>query len=211
MKFLKKICFLLIVGSLFFIPMGVFALNEVNLYLFWGDGCPHCEKEMEYLKELKNRYTNLRIYKYETWNNPLNKEHLEKIRGLYANESKGVPFTVIGDDVVSGFNDSRRESIENLIRKYSLEDYEDKAGLYFNITHKTNLDGSLPPMQSSNDNNSTLEDENRGENLESDSKHLEDDTKTSIDERLIITLVLLILIIVLFFLYFITKERKRRL
>ena len=49
------------------------------------------------------------------------------------------------------------------------------------------------------------------ENLESNSKHLEDDTKTSIDERLIITLVLLILIIVLFFLYFITKERKRRL
>lgn len=215
MKLLKRFFWSLILFIIFLLPAKVFALNEVNLYLFWGNGCPHCEKEMDFLSQMESRYSNLKVYKYETWKNPSNKEHLKNVRALYGNENTGVPFTVIGDDFVSGFNDSRKEKIESLIRKYSTEDYEDKTGSYFNITHKTNLEGSLPPVVTDNNNNSSsLENESRDENTNLPS--LDGDTeKAGLDEKIIATLILLILIIVLIPIYIFTRKketvfRKRR-
>ncbi len=211
MKFFKSLFLVFILFICFLCPAKVFALNEVNLYLFWGDGCPHCEKEKEFLAELEKRYTNLKIYKYETWGNSQNKEHLEKVRAFYGNENKGVPFTVIGDGVVSGFNDSRKEIIENLIRKYSLEDYEDKTGSYFNITHKTNLEGNLPPLQSDDNNSSSLENDNKDENSNSNTDSSDNSKEESnIDEKVIATLILLILIIILVPIYFLTKKKDCR-
>ena len=76
---MKKKCLFIFILFVMFFPIKVFALNEVNLYLFWGNGCPHCEDEMTFLNELEQRYTNIRIYKYETWYNKDNKEHLKSV------------------------------------------------------------------------------------------------------------------------------------
>ncbi len=27
--------------------------ERVEVYLFWGDGCPHCEREIDFLKRLE--------------------------------------------------------------------------------------------------------------------------------------------------------------
>ena len=28
----------------------VYDENKINIYIFWGDGCPHCEEEWKFLK-----------------------------------------------------------------------------------------------------------------------------------------------------------------
>lgn len=217
----KKILFILILFVMVF-PISVFALNEVNLYLFWGDGCPHCEEEMAFLDELKMRYNNLRIYKYETWYNDDNKNHLKNVRELYGNSNTGVPFTVIGDEYVYGFSSSRKATIEELVRKYSLENYEDKAGTYFNISHSTTLEGELPNINNDSNQNSSFNnndndsDSNENNELKPDSnlddsnniKSRSEENNDKVDDRVIITLVLLIFVISLTAIYFATRKRK---
>ena len=66
MKYLKKILNLLVICILF-IP-SVYAdsdKNLVNIYLFYSDSCPHCAKEKVLLKELEDKYDNIKVHKYE--------------------------------------------------------------------------------------------------------------------------------------------------
>ena len=44
---MKKVIKLLILAFFFLLPFNVFGLEEekVKLYLFYGDGCPHCADE----------------------------------------------------------------------------------------------------------------------------------------------------------------------
>lgn len=214
---MKKKCLFIFILFVIFFPIKVFALNEVNLYLFWGDGCPHCEDEMTFLNELEQRYTNIRIYKYETWYNKDNKEHLKNVRAIYGNNNTGVPFTVIGDEYVSGFSNSRKKSIEELVRKYSLEDYEDKTGSYFNIGHSTTLEGNLPDTNVDNNQNSDFNNNlNDNNNLNTDSNDdnidslgKDNDKESTLDDKIIITLVLLILTIALIVIYLLVGKRKK--
>ncbi len=46
--------------------------NEVTLYLFWGKGCPHCDKEKVFLERLRKTYPELKIKDYEVWHNKEN-------------------------------------------------------------------------------------------------------------------------------------------
>ena len=50
---IKKILFLLTL--LLVLPFTQAQAEEVNVTLFYGDGCPHCAKEEEYLEVLQKR------------------------------------------------------------------------------------------------------------------------------------------------------------
>ena len=117
MKYIKKILFLFI--FLFtFIP-NIKAEEKVNLYLFYGDGCPHCAKEKELLNNLQKEYDNLEINTYEVWYDEDNNKLLDKVKNAFKNDSKYVPFTVIGTKVYVGFNDNIASQIETAIAYYS--------------------------------------------------------------------------------------------
>ena len=55
---------LLLLFFFLLIPIKAFAAEEVDVYLFYGEGCPHCEAEEEFLDEIKEEY-NLNINTYE--------------------------------------------------------------------------------------------------------------------------------------------------
>jgi len=117
MKYIKKILFLFI--FLFtFIP-NIKAEEKVNLYLFYGDGCPHCAKEKELLNNLQKEYDNLEINTYEVWYDEDNNILLDKVKNAFKNNSKYVPFTVIGTKVYVGYNDNIASQIETTIAYYS--------------------------------------------------------------------------------------------
>jgi len=79
---------------------------KVDLYLFWGDGCPHCAKEEIFLKSIESKYPDLRMQKFEVWNHRHNANlMLEVAKELGANAG-GVPFTIIGDQYFAGFDES---------------------------------------------------------------------------------------------------------
>lgn len=99
----------------FLLPLTVSA-KEVTLNLFYGQECPHCEAEQEYLKTLEKKYGNeLKIKKFEVWHNEENSKLLEKVRKKLNNDDKGVPFTVIGTTGITGYNENTQSQIEKLI------------------------------------------------------------------------------------------------
>ena len=48
--------------------------NNVTVYFFWGDGCPHCEAEMPFIENLEGKYPQLQVVYLETWHNKSNAE-----------------------------------------------------------------------------------------------------------------------------------------
>ena len=65
---MKKFIFGIVVFFMFICC--VFADEKtLNLYLFYGDGCPHCKQMHEYLDEYLDGKGNLKLYEYEIYNN----------------------------------------------------------------------------------------------------------------------------------------------
>ncbi len=79
---------------------------KVDLYLFWGDGCPHCAKEEIFLKSIESKYPDLRMQKFEVWNHQSNANLMLKVAKELGANAGGVPFTIIGDQYFSGFDES---------------------------------------------------------------------------------------------------------
>ena len=94
--------------------------NNINIYLFYGKECPHCEKEREWLDTINDDYKEyVNIYKYEVWHNKTNLEMMQKVGEVFNTNPKGVPFTIIGDKYYSGFSDTISSKMENKIKNYA--------------------------------------------------------------------------------------------
>ena len=88
--------------------------------LFWGEGCPHCEKEKEFLNGLVRTHPGLTIKDYEVWRNKENAAIYKGVLQAAGISQAGVPGTVVGSSVFMGFNDQTRKdilaSVERCIR-----------------------------------------------------------------------------------------------
>jgi thiol-disulfide isomerase/thioredoxin len=88
----------------FLLPSFVFAQETpVNVYFFWGEGCPHCAKEKEYLQKIENNYPQVIINNFEVYNNRQNAKLLQKIGQETDINVNGVPLIIIGDKALVGF------------------------------------------------------------------------------------------------------------
>jgi glutaredoxin len=79
--------------------------KPVTIYLFWTTGCPHCLHEKEFLAALERRDKNIRVVALEVSGSRQNLELFQKIGKLLNADVSGVPFTVIGDQHVIGWQD----------------------------------------------------------------------------------------------------------
>lgn len=93
------------------------ASKEVILYLFWGEGCPHCAKEKEFLSILKKKYPQLQIKDYEIWYNPASRQLLQTMSKAYKINPTGVPVTFIGNKALVGFSEKIANEIESIIKQ----------------------------------------------------------------------------------------------
>lgn len=73
------------------------------IYLFWGDGCPHCAREKEYLKDLLRHYPDTTLREYEVWYSPQNQQLMETFGDAFGFEPGSVPTTFIGSRYWIGF------------------------------------------------------------------------------------------------------------
>ena len=102
--------------------------NKVNLYLFHGDGCPHCRDERNWLEGIKREYKNkLNVYYFEVWYNDANAKLMDKVREEFNVKEVGVPLTIIGGKYFSGFNASTAVNMENKIKEYLTDDKEESG------------------------------------------------------------------------------------
>lgn len=124
---MKKIYSYLFLLFLLIFPLKVFAYqnDEITLYFFHGDGCPHCAEEEKYLKTIENKYDNFKIVRYEVWYNDSNAQLLEKVNKVFSISKVGVPTNVIGNTVISGFGSTTGSKIERAIDFYKKNEYVD--------------------------------------------------------------------------------------
>lgn len=127
MKKIAKLIFIII--STIFISTNVNAkeTDNLTLYVFKGDGCPHCKAEMDYLDTIKDKYTNLEIKEYEVWYDDDNASLLTKVESYFNIKRSGVPTTIIGNTVIQGYQNesSTGKKIERAINFYEENDYKD--------------------------------------------------------------------------------------
>ncbi len=80
------------------------AAEPTILYMFWGEGCHHCEKEKTFLVEdLQQRYPDLEMRFFETWEHHEFKRLAQTMRQVYKIEKSSVPLTIVGEWTVIGF------------------------------------------------------------------------------------------------------------
>ena len=144
---MKKL--LLILTMFLIIPFAKVEAKEVDVTLFYGDGCPHCAKEEDYLKVLKSQLgKNENIQTYEVWDNEENNQLLTKVRTTLNDKGEGVPLTVIGGNVFDGFNDE----IGKEIKKTILDNLKQNN---INVVELVK-DGKAVPTSTTLDNNPTI-------------------------------------------------------
>ncbi len=101
--------------------------NKINLYLFHGQECPHCEEEREWLDTIKDKYKDsLNIYYFEVWHNDENAKLVKKVQEEFGITKNGVPLTVIGDKYYLGYSSVIGSTIENKINEYIREETNNK-------------------------------------------------------------------------------------
>ena len=123
-KFIKFLLVLLVSFS-FVLPVSAKAEDTITLYLFYGDGCPHCAQEKIFLNEIKDSYDNLEIVMYEVWGNSENQQFLEQVKSELGIQRSGVPVTIIGDTYMVGWSDASEGRLSRAIRFYNQNEYID--------------------------------------------------------------------------------------
>jgi MFS family permease/glutaredoxin len=111
----KKLFFILGIIFIFFPIQNVFAedsdkaLNdkEVNVYFFWGNGCPHCEEEKKFLNKMEDKYPQLKVHQFEVWGSSQNRNLMFEFGEKLNVNVRGVPFTVIGEHHIIGWLDEK--------------------------------------------------------------------------------------------------------
>jgi hypothetical protein len=93
--------------------------QPVTLYLFWTTGCTHCLHEKEFLAALERRDTAVKVVALEVSARRENLELFQQVGKLLKADISGVPFTVIGNQYVIGWQDEATtgRAIEAAIRE----------------------------------------------------------------------------------------------
>ena len=131
---MKKISLLLVIALLLFIPVFTTVKadtekQKITVYLFRGDGCPHCAEVEEFFDELSKdeEYSKYYVLKdYEVWYDEDNNNLMAEVAKKLDTEASGVPFIVIGKKYYSGYSAAMSDAIKETIKEaYESSDYED--------------------------------------------------------------------------------------
>lgn len=96
---------LLLFFPILLLSLTVFAsAQESCVYYFYGITCPHCANVAPVLDQLKTKYPNINIMKFETYQNASNQNLLNSYFESYnlPSNSRGVPIVFIGSNYLVG-------------------------------------------------------------------------------------------------------------
>lgn len=147
MKYLKLM--LVILVAFLVLPFGVFAeednsnkdteKEEVKVYFFHGNGCPHCEDASEWFDEIEDEYGDLfSLDSYEVWYDEENKDLMEEVADTKGDIVNGVPYIVVGDKSWNGFDDDVSEEILAAIKDEYDKDVVERYNIMNNLNKTVN-------------------------------------------------------------------------
>lgn len=102
--------FLITIGAslallIMFFSAPVRADAPLDIYLFWGQGCPHCAAEKAYLSELLPNYPGTTLHTYEIYYDSDNRSLMQSVGNVIGTNASGVPFLIIGDKSFVGYSE----------------------------------------------------------------------------------------------------------
>ena len=118
------------------IPCILFAKEkkDLNMYLFYGEGCPHCKALETYLDDYLKDNKNVHLYTYEVWHDDDNVQKLKDVINMLGATQTGIPFLVVGDTYVVGYDENYTPSkIKNVVNYYSEASFKDEVGIYLGV------------------------------------------------------------------------------
>ncbi len=129
---MRKIFFIIALAFLFFVNIPTTQADDnIDLYFFYGNGCPHCSKEEKFLERLKKEKDNINIHYFEAWQNRDNAKILSQIGQELGINVAGVPMLFISDQAIIGYYNDKvtGKQILDLIARYENEGCSDVVGL----------------------------------------------------------------------------------
>lgn len=79
------------------------ALQPVDAYLFYGEGCPHCLKLEKFLAEQQVAKPHLQLHQFEIYYHQENLSLAKQVAKNLGSDFQAVPFLVIGDKFYLGY------------------------------------------------------------------------------------------------------------
>ena len=96
--------------------------DKLNIYIFWGDGCPHCKHLAEFLGEKQSEIGDkISLYTFEVWKDKNNLAFLKSFGKFLGESPKGVPYIIIGNKTYSGFSETDEETKQEIINLIKTE------------------------------------------------------------------------------------------
>ena len=90
--------------------------NKPNIYIFWGDGCPHCKALAKFISKLPAETKNkVNIYSFEVWGDKDNKTLMKNFGKFLDQDVRGVPFMVIGDKIFDGYSSGDTKTDQQIL------------------------------------------------------------------------------------------------
>lgn len=82
---------------------GARAAEQVDVYLFWAIGCPHCEREIAFLRRVEAEEPRVRVHYLEVSRDAANRRAFKAVAERLALEELAVPLTLVGDAPMAGY------------------------------------------------------------------------------------------------------------
>jgi cytochrome c biogenesis protein CcdA/glutaredoxin len=92
-------------------------VEQVRIVFFYGDGCPHCASEEEFLAGLLQRHQRVVVEAHEVWYDAAGLRLYQQYALDYGIEPRAVPATFIGEHVWIGFSQTIGRQIEAVVEQ----------------------------------------------------------------------------------------------
>ncbi len=101
--------------------------DQIDIYFFYGDGCPHCAKEKIFLKNLEEKDPDVNVNSYEVWYNKDNQKLLREIAKQLDIRTSGVPITIVNSQLLYGYlsDQTTGKRIEEIVDFCKINECED--------------------------------------------------------------------------------------
>ena len=102
-----------------------FVEDKKNMYIFWGNGCSHCEELRVFLEDQADLWRDdYQIFSFETWDDEENATLMNDMLALLDRENEGTPTVIIGDTVLVGYGDDMQAEYQSAFEQEKNTDYD---------------------------------------------------------------------------------------
>jgi cytochrome c biogenesis protein CcdA/thiol-disulfide isomerase/thioredoxin len=91
--------------------------HPLDLYQFWGEGCPYCEEQIEFLRSLQLQYPSLTVHSLEIWRESAHRDLFRRMAEGHGVVAGSVPTIFVGGSVFIGDGRRVRLQIEAVIQE----------------------------------------------------------------------------------------------